>query len=129
MKRTKTLVMACAVFFLATTANAETTKLAESIKPVERQDGTLDFQKLSDRQLQEFHATHTYLLNRQLLTLNGALLMSMTTTQSLNLNESKTMLFQSTEIGKVFLRTIDGWTPDDRSRGAMKDMLKVDPNR
>ena len=113
MKRTKVLVMASAVFFLANAANAETTKPTDSVKPIERQDGTLDFQKLSDRKLNEFIAIQTFLLNRQISALNSALLMSMTTTKSLNLNESKTMLSTVFEISKVSARTIEGWLPDD----------------
>jgi deoxyribodipyrimidine photolyase-like uncharacterized protein len=128
MKNTKALVMACAVVFFASTANAQTTRPEESGKPIERQDGTLDFQKLSDRQLDEFLANQTSLLNRQILTMTHALLVSMSNTKSLKPNEASTMLFQSMEQGKVFLRTIDGWTPDDpKARKALEQMLQVDP--
>lgn len=63
------------------------------------------------------------------MTLNNALLMSMNRTKSLAPNESMTMLSQSMEMNKVFMRSINGWFPEDpKAREAMEKMLQLSPS-
>lgn len=96
---TPTIVLAAALSLVSSVAGAQPNK------PVERDDGSLDYSKLSDREVAEFSATQMYLINRRLSTYTGGFIMSMQTLEALPKDTANMMLGMSLDQDRVLLRS------------------------
>lgn len=116
------IAIAASIVLLASSANAQ------SAKPIEGTDGSLDFSQMSEREVAEFQAAQIHLLNRRLSNLDVGFLLSMQNLGALPKNVAVSLLETTLELDKIGFRSIVGAVPAESSQ-ALEDFLSEKPRK